>query len=418
MAGLLNRQKIFIAIVAGAIVVFVGWRLLERQNGPVEEPIVLGVLAPFGSTPGEGIRNGVAMAVAEINAAGGVDGRLLKVVEIDEAFSVAKAVAGYQQLAGRDQAIAVVGLAGDGVFGVMEQLREFKVPVLGTGVAADRLTEMVAESPESFRPFFRVMHRSGELGQVTSDFAREYLHGKLGMRRFAILVENAVWTGAIRSAWERTITATPGMELAFADTFSSETRDFLPVFTRLKASGAEYILDASSKVEATHYLKQWAIVHGPPIGAIPTGAGTRKYYEEIGEQGISVCSVSTIPDHANRATPRSEPWWRAYQVKYGDPEYTSGYSYDAVFILRDAIERAGTTEPTALIAALEQTDHAGVAARWVFEANHHARYGPGYRTIPIIQYYQPGPTGYRVIWPEERAQGEFVFPPWWNQRGG
>ncbi len=411
-----RSQVAFLSVLGVAILVLVGLRLFRHTRDSAGTPVVIGVLAPFGSTPGEGIRNGVAMAVAEINQAGGVNGRPFKVVEIDEAFAVDKAVAGYQRLAGPERAAAVIGIAGDGVFAAMEQLRSFRVPLLGTGTAADRLTEMVAQDPAAFRYYFRVMHRSGELAQVTAGFARDFLHRKLGMRKFAILVENAVWTGAIRAAWEKTIAETEGMELVFADSFSSETRDFLPVFSRIKASGAFYVLDASSKVEATHYLKQWATVQGPPIGAIPTGAGTKKYYDEIGEQGISVCSVSTIPDQANRVTERSADWWRRYLAKYGDPEYTSGYSYDAVYILKEALERGGSAEPDALVSALEQTDHLGVAARWVFGKDHHPLYGPGYRTIPIIQYFEPGPYGYRVIWPEDRAQGEFVYPGWWKRK--
>ncbi len=49
--------------------------------------IKIGVLAPFNTQPGEGIRNGVAMAVQEINAAGGVDGRPLEVIEINDEYS-------------------------------------------------------------------------------------------------------------------------------------------------------------------------------------------------------------------------------------------------------------------------------------------------------------------------------------------
>lgn len=411
MPKLSARQTLFLALIAAALAVLAVLRFSPEDEDPAA-PIIVGVLAPFGSTPGEGIRNGVAMAADEINQAGGVGGRPFKAIEIDTGFTVEKAVAGYQQLAGADGAVAIIGLAGDGVFAVMEQLSNFKVPVLATGTAADRLTEMVGENPDRFKYFFRVMHRSGELADATAGFARDFLHAKLGMERFAILVENAVWTGAIRAEWERTIEETDGMELVFSDSFSSETKDFFPVFSRIRESGAEYVLDAGSKVEATHYLKQWAVVEGPPIGAIATGVGTQKYYEEIGDQGISVCSVSTIPDFANRATERSETWWQHYFERYGSPEYTSGYSYDAVYILKRAIEHAESTDGDSLIPALEKTDYVGVAARWQFDGRHHPRFGEGYRTIPIIQYFEPGAQGYRVIWPEERAQGEFVYPAW------
>lgn len=418
MTKLSRNQIFFLALLGAALVGLLAIRLVPGRADGKNSPIVIGVLAPFGTTPGEGIRNGVAMAVDEINRAGGIDGRPLRISEIDTAFTIQKAVAGYQQLAGPGGAAAVLGIAGDGIFAVMEQLAEFKTPMIGTGVAADRLTQMVAENPEKYRYYFRVMHRSAELADVTSRFARELLHGELGMRRFAILVENAVWTEALRASWEQAIRETPGMELVYADSFSSETGDFQPIFSRIKASGADYVLDASSKVEATQYLKQWAAVQGPPIGAVPTGAGTKRYYDQIGERGISVCSVSTIPDEVNQATEKSAAWWRAYRERYGDPEYTSAYSYDAVHILKEAIERAGTTEPEALVQALEATHHLGAAARWVFAADHHPRYGPGYRTIPIIQYYQPGPYGYRIIWPQDRAQGEFVFPEWLAGRSG
>lgn len=411
MAKISRSQTVFLALLGAALLLLLVLRLPGRDGGQ-DGPIVIGVLAPFGTTPGEGIRNGVAMAVDEINRAGGVEGRPLAVSEIDTAFTVEKAVAGYQQLAGPGGAAAVVGIAGDGIFAVMEQLAEFRTPMLGTGVAADRLTAMVAEQPEKYRWYFRVMHRSGELADVTSRFARDYLHGELGMRRFAILVENAVWTEALRASWEETVRRTPGMELVYSDSFSSETSDFQPIFSRIRASRAEYVLDASSKVEATQYLKQWAAVEGPPIGAVPTGAGTRRYYDQIGERGLSVCSVSTIPDEINRATGRSADWWRAYRRRYGDPEYTSAYSYDAVYLVKQAIERAGTTEGEALVEALEAADHLGAAARWTFGSDHHPRYGPGYRTIPMIQYHRPDPFGYRIIWPPDRAQGEFVFPAW------
>lgn len=411
MAKLTRNQIAFLALVGAALLLLLVIRL-PRGGGTQDGPIVIGVLAPFGTTPGEGIRNGVAMAVEEINRDGGIEGRLLRVSEIDTAFTVEKAVAGYQQLAGPGGAVAVVGIAGDGIFAVMGHLAEFRTPMLGTGVAADRLTRMVAEEPQKYRWYFRVMHRSGELADVTSRFARDYLHGELGMRRFAILVENAVWTEALRAAWEQTLRETPGMELVYADSFSSETRDFQPIFSQIQASRADYVLDASSKVEATQYLKQWAAVEGPPIGAVPTGAGTRRYYDQIGERGISVCSVSTIPDEVNQATERSAGWWRAYRERFGDPEYTSAYSYDAVYILKQAVERAGTTDGEALVEALEATDHLGAAARWTFGPDHHPRYGPGYRTIPMIQYYQSGPYGYRIVWPEDRSQGDFVYPAW------
>jgi len=381
-----------------------------------QSPIVVGVVAPFFTTPGEGIRHGVALAVAEINSAGGVSGRLLKIVEVNDEFSPAKATLAYQSLAGQQHAVAVLGFAGSNVFPVMEQLSRYGVPVLGTGVGADRLTEMVGQDPARYGRFFRVMHRSSELALVTSSFLRDYLHGQLGLQRFAILVEDDIWTKAMRDEWKKTIAATPGMRLVFEDTFSPETSDFAATFRRIAGSGAEYVLDASSRVPSALYLKRWSELKGPLIGAIPTGAGTRKYYEEVGPSGTGVCTVGVIPAANNPLTDKAAAWHKAYVGRFGDPEYTSAYSYDAVYILKDALERVGKTDPEALSAELAKTDHSGVMGRYQFESNHHPKFGPGFRVINIYQYQRPEPDGYRVIWPKERAVAEFATPAWWKGR--
>ncbi|HEV2844164.1 MAG TPA: hypothetical protein VG477_04895, partial [Thermoanaerobaculia bacterium] len=69
---------------------------------------------------------------------------------------------------------------------------------------------------------------------------------------------------------------------------------------------------------------------------------------------------------------------------------------------------SGGADATQLVSALEATDHLGVVARWAFNKDHHAKYGTGFRVIPIMQYIETGPRGYKVIWPPDRAQTSFV----------
>ncbi len=371
-------------------------------------PIKVGVLAPFNTQPGDGIRNGVRLAVEEVNAAGGIDGREIEIIELNTEYSADKAVRGYQRLAGRDGVVAVLGVAGDGIFPIMEQLSRYKVPVITTGTGSDKLTELVAEDRERYKWFFRVMHQSSELGRVTSDFAINGLARQHQIKKFAIMVEDDIWTKYIRDIWTETLTEDEETEVVFSGTFSSQTKDFGVLFQQIADAGAEYILDAGSRVDATTYLKRWAAVKGPPIGGIQTGSGTQRYYDLIGDDGLFVCSVATLPSPEVPLTEKSAAWWQSYHDRYGDPAYTSAYSSDAVHILADAIRRAGSTEAEALITALEQTDHLGAVARWVFEANHHSRFGPGYREIPIMQYVEPGPRGFKMIWPPERAAVEFT----------
>jgi ABC-type branched-subunit amino acid transport system substrate-binding protein len=329
-------------------------------------------------------------------------------VEVNDEFSAEKSLRGYQRLAGKDGAVAVIGVAGDGIFPIMEQLENYKVPMITTGCGADRLTQLVAENPARYKWFFRVMHKSSELGQATTDFALNCLGKKHGIKKFAIMVEDDVWTKTIRDMWVKAIADDPHAEVVYDTTFTSQTQDFGLILQQIVTSGAEYILDAASRVDATTYLKRWAAMPtAPPIGAIPTGAGTKRYYDLIGDKGLYVCSVATIPSEQNPLTSLSADWAAKYRARFGDAEYTSAYSYDAVHILAAAIRCANATTPEALVASLEQSDHPGVVARWSFGPDHNPRYGEGHREIPIIQYVGLSADGFNVIWPPARGNAEY-----------
>jgi branched-chain amino acid transport system substrate-binding protein len=408
----MNRRHLSIGLAAGLSALGAVACAGNAGKATADQPVLIGVVAPFHTTPGEGIRNGVAMAVAEINAAGGVKGRQLRVVEFDDQFTAAKAVEGYQWLAGSQHVSAVVGFAGSGVFAAMEQLSRFGVPIICTGVGADRLTDMVREDPTRYGRTFRVMHRSSELADVTTGFIRDFLRNQLHVSRFAIMVEDDIWTKYLRDRW-RVAVREAGGTVVFDDVFSSQTTDFAAMMSRMRAAGAEYILDASSKVPSALYLKRWAELKGPLIGAVPTGAGTKLYFDEIGAAGTGVTSVGTIPSEWNPLSDRAATWHRAYSAKYGDPEYTSAYSYDAVYLLKDAITHTDGTDPAALVTALEKTDVRGVVGRYQFGPDHHPRFGEGFRVINMVQYQFPDANGYRVVWPRERATAKFLFPSWY-----
>ncbi len=401
-----------IALLSLAFLAFVGCRQEGAPPG-TQDPIKLGVLAAFNTPDGDGIRNGVAMAVEEINASGGIAGRPIEVIAFNTEYSTEKAISGYQRLAGLDRVEMVVGLSTSAAFGVLPMLESYRVPILCTGASADRLTELVAENYAERRYFFRVMHRSSELGDAVEDYLVNFLHRELGFERFAIMVEDDIWTKSIQEGWEAAIRENPGMELVYSGTFSTATEDFAPMLSQILKAKPDYILDATSAVNATAYIKQWAELQGPPLGAIPTGSGTKRYYDELGERGLGVASIATIPSANNALTPRAPAWRAEYDARYGDPEYTSAYSYDAVYLFKAAVEQGGSTEADALISALEEIRYDGVIGTWQFGKDHHPLYGPGFRRIPIIQYDRPATDGYRIIWPKELANGTFVYPAWY-----
>jgi branched-chain amino acid transport system substrate-binding protein len=110
-------------------------------------------------------------------------------------------------------------------------------------------------------------------------------------------------------------------------------------------------------------------------------------------------------------TPKTIPFHDRYVAKFNETGgYVSGYTYDALHIYKEAVEKAKTTDSDALVPILEATDYVGVAGRWVFTDLHNGKYGPGYRELIMVQWREDGNR--EVVWPESVATSEFLLPPW------
>jgi hypothetical protein len=98
------------------------------------------------------------------------------------------------------------------------------------------------------------------------------------------------------------------------------------------------------------------------------------------------------------------------------PIYTTPYTYDAMYSLKEALERMDPDDigdPDVLVEELEQTDYEGVLGRWVFQDDHHSHF-EDHRdaSLIIVQWLEGGER--QVVWPEHLAEGDYVPPPWWD----
>ena len=93
-------------------------------------------------------------------------------------------------------------------------------------------------------------------------------------------------------------------------------------------------------------------------------------------------------------------------------------AYDAVYILAEAIEKAGSLDPDQLVAALEKTDYKGVSGRIRFNENHIAVFGehdPNETGVSVVFQWQKNKAGnlQRVpVYPEFLSEGKILLPPW------
>jgi branched-chain amino acid transport system substrate-binding protein len=118
------------------------------------DPIKIGVSGPFtgGSAPmGVSMRDGVKLAVAEINAKGGVLGRQIQLVERDDEAKNERGVQIAQELINKEKVVATVGYINTGVALASQRFyQEAKIPVMNNVATGSIITKQFADQPENY----------------------------------------------------------------------------------------------------------------------------------------------------------------------------------------------------------------------------------------------------------------------------
>ncbi len=372
-----------------------------------EDVIKVGVLAPLDIAVGKGIRNGVEMAAEEINASGGILGKKIELIVADTKLKPVIGAYEYTRLATQEKVVAVLGTyVSEIALAVLEQVAKHKVPFLA-GSATPELTEKVKQNYDSLKYVFRVYFNSHELADFSSEWLVNDLIKKRGFKRFAMMIENANWARPIAAKWEKDL-KDAGATIPVIEYFDKETKDFKPIFAKASEAKCESICVLTAITEASAFVTQWMESKGPLMAGII--ANFRTAWKTSDKAAISIISVSFpgIFPLKSKDTVFQNKYLKKYNI---DPEFTSPHFYDAMYMLKAAIERAKSVEADAIVEAMEKMDYEGVMGRWVFDkASHHAKFGPGFRQFTMTQW-QPDEK-VCVIYPDENKTCDMILPTW------
>lgn len=380
--------------------------LLLPMIAMAEEIIKIGVLAYPENPKGMAIRQAVGMAAEEINSNGGIPGKKIALVFADTKLKPAIAAYEYTRLADQEKVSAVIGaMSSEEVLAIAEQVPKYKVLFLPTGSASPEVTDKIRQNYDSLKYIFRIFHDSHELADFSSEWIVEEIVKKRGLKNIALMIENAVWSRAIASKYEKDIKSA-GANVSVSEYFYTETKDFKPIFSKM--SNCEAVCVLSAHVDASEYIKQWADVKGPLMIGI-TGTFATAWKDTEGK-ALSLISMSFPGIFGVNAGDKAfhDKYIEKYKVI---PEYTAPYSYDALYILKTAIERANSAESGALVDAMEKTDYNGIMGRWVFDkASHHPKFGSEYRQFLMAQWHPRGKVC--MLWPETSKTCDMILPSW------
>lgn len=406
-----------------------GWPLTGSEAEGAEKPIVIGAPLSTAFLYGWDAERAIKLAVEEINAQGGVKvgnvKRPLKVEVIDTrdlepGVPVSDALLVVEKLVLEKEADFIIGgpVRSEAALAAMDLLSKYKkVSILTTGSLTPLYHKRVGDEYEKFKYCFRISGESGWMvaGEVFP--ALMDIKAKYGLNRLFIMLQDVAHARAGTDVAAK-MTTEKGWEVLGREVYPTGTTDFSVGLLKARRENAQVLLIWMDMPETAILLKQWFDMKIPalPFGTINAAVEQPGFWKASEGKGeYAMASVVNAGNTPCKATPWTMKFVEAYQKKWGvEPEgYGTSSSYMAVYTLKDAIERAGSVQPDAVVAALEKTDLMGVYGRIRFNPKNHQvipSVDPNEGAVGTIFQWQAGTRV--VVFPAKVATGEIKLPPW------
>lgn len=323
------------------------------------------VIGEFGSltgttaTFGISTRNGIDMAIDEVNARGGVLGKQVRVIVEDDQGRPEEAQTVVTKLVTSDRVVAVLGeVASSRTLAAAPVAQQYGVPLItpsSTNPAVTQVGDYV----------FRVCFIDPFQGLVMAKFASE----SLGLTRVAVLrdIRNDYSVGLADVFIENF----RGMEgtIVSDQSYSEGDTDFSAQLTAIRASNPEAIFVPGYYTEVGLIARQ-----ARALGLnVPLLGGDGWDSPALVEIGGNALDGSFFSNHYSQddPSPAIQNFVSAYEQRFGaKPDALAGLGYDAAMLLFDAMERAGTTDGPALRDAIAATSNfTGITGQITLDAN-------------------------------------------------
>jgi len=338
------RRHIFAVVTAGML-----------STGAYAADIKVGVTGPYtggSSSMGVSMRDGVRLAAKEINAAGGVNGNKIVLLERDDEAKNERGVQIAQELINNEKVVATLGFVNTGVALASQRFyQDAKIPVLNNVATGTMITKQFPNAPENY------IFRNAAADNIQAPMIAKEAVEKRGLKKVAILADSTNYGQLGREDLEKAL-KTYGVTPVATEKFNIGDVDMTSQLLKAKNAGAEVILT-------------YAI--GPELAQIANGMSKLGWKKPmIGSWTLSMASfIDTAGKNGNGATmpetyiqtPSTTPKRKAFQEAYlkefkpknnniASP-VSAAQGYDSVYLLAAAIKQANSTEGPKILEALQ-----------------------------------------------------------------
>ena len=419
-----NRMRVMLAVSLLLTLVF-AVSLLAQQPKVIKIGAVYPLTGNIAST-GLDNKSGVDLAVDIINGkikldlplagAGGIPnlgGAKLEIVYADSKGDPRNGMSEAERLVTSEKVVAMIGTYQSAVTKTASQATErLKIPFVCSDSSSPTLTE------RGFRYFYRVSPHDDTMAKDPFSFMKD-LEKKTGQKvqTVALLYENTEFGSQAGAAYKK-YAAQFGYKIVADISYTANATDVTSEVGKLIVAKPDVLLHASYITDAILFTKTFKEKGFQPKGIL-TMAGYIEpaYLPAVKADGNYIFIRSTFAQDLAKSKPLVAKVNELYKKKYGhDMSENAARSFMAPFVLADAINRAKSTNPEAIIKALDETNIPGsqVIYPWKgikFDAKTHQNiYAQGTLVQVLNQQYS-------TVWPFESAAKPFVWPfPDWKTR--
>jgi branched-chain amino acid transport system substrate-binding protein len=317
--------------------------------------IKIGIVTPMTgqlASEGQDMENAVKLAIADVNAKGGVGGDKITTVTADDACDPQQGVAAGSKLVSEGVTAIVGGYCSGAVLPTLKIYGDAGIPFVIIGANSTKL--VAANAGNAF-----MINSTGDMQATTA----VELFKKNGYKKIAVVDEGDAYSSDLAKLTAEAFKRDGGSVVAKETTTAGE-QDYSSVVTKIKSSGADAVLWTAYHAGGallTKQLRQAGFRGGIVLG---DGNNSPEYLQIAGSaaEGVYLLSPPTVDLLASAADFKGR-----YKQAYGrEAGAYAALSYDAGSLIQDAIKRAKSADSKSIIGALKASDYKGMAGEIKF----------------------------------------------------
>jgi len=415
----MKRSMSVLFTVRLCLVVAVAVLLLGTGNGlqAAEEVVRIGNIIPLSgpsASVGEQGRNAREMAVEEINAAGGIKslgGAKLEMLYADSESKPEKGVSEAERMINTEKVHILTGCWNSAVtYPTTAVAERYGIPFVVPVSVADKITE------QGFKTVFRIAAKDSWWTRDQFAFLKDIQEEvKTEIKTLAFVYENGDWGKGFAGQW-RALAEKNGYKIVLDEPYPSTTTDLSPVVQKIRRARPDALMLVSNAADAIlltntladYKVKLKAIIasgggHADPSFLKATGSNARYLFDIVEwETDVNKPGVKEINEK--------------FKTRYGyNLAGEAVDAYIAMYVIKDALERAGSLDPVKIREALAKTNlRSGPAMIASYDAIEFDATGQNkHAALSIVQINDLGNGLERItVWPKgaRRAGYTPVFP--------